>query len=89
MGGGGVERLGGGEGGFWQRKGSTLGSATAAPLMSCHVTGAACSLGRTLHGITPALQTAASLALTCLWPGLLNHTSSSETTCTKQPFAIL
>lgn len=75
-------------GGGWgeQRKGITLGSATAAPLMSCHVT--ACSLGRTPHGITPALQTAASLALTCLWPGLLNHTSSSETTCTKQQCAM-
>lgn len=66
----------------------TLGSAIAAPLMSCHVSGTACSIcpfGKTPHGITPRLHTAASLALTCLWPGLLNHTSSSDSICIRLP----
>lgn len=57
----------------------TCGSATAAPLMSCHVTGVDSSTCP--HGSGPLQQMPASSALNCMCCGLLNHTSSSDTTC--------
>lgn len=56
----------------------TWGSATAAPLMSCHETGVESS--SCPHGISPWLHSFARLALTWRWAGLLNQTCSDDKT---------